>query len=265
MKKITVIALSLILCAGLTACGTPAQSANSETPVSVSEIPTNPESNPSETIASGLNNTAEPSTDGISYEVTYANAKTYKNSIGTVWVQAIFEVENTGSKPLYMNTGAFDLEDADGKLIKSRDMVSSYPEVIDPGEKAYYYEETTIEELSDALDLNIIPRPKAQAAKVDNIRLQISDFEISDGQLGLKMRGRIENNTSDTQKMVYIAAILFNDSDCPVGRIFTILTDDLGAGDKIGFEGTAMSLPKEITADNVARYEVFAYPMQFQF
>ena len=41
----------------------------------------------------------ETASNEPSYEITYQNARTYKNSIGTVWSQAIFEITNTGATP----------------------------------------------------------------------------------------------------------------------------------------------------------------------
>lgn len=208
----------------------------------------------------------EPELEEIAYEVTYSSAITYKNSIGTVWAQAIFEVENTGSAPLYMSSGAYDLEDLSGKLISSRTMVSVYPTVIAPGEKAYYYEDTTLDGIDDALDVKILPRPKADKAKVDLVRFNVTDVELVDEAYGgIKAKGRVENATDEAQKMAYIAIILFDSSDKPIGVLMTILMDELAAGDKIGFEASTMTLPDGITTENVTRFEAYSYPTQMQF
>lgn len=200
------------------------------------------------------------------YEVTYSHATSYKDSIGTVWMQAIVEIENTGSSDLFLSTGNMDIEDANGKLITSRTMVSCYPNVISPGEKGYYYESTTLNDLDEAIDLVVIPRPDIKAAKVDKITLNISEDELANKTYGgLSLKGRIENPTSEEQKLVYIAAVLFDAQDVPIGLMFTIITDPIKAGDKIGFEMSSSALPSDVTLDRVARYEIFAYPTQFQF
>lgn len=236
MKKVLSMFLVVVLCFGISVCGI------CEDPM-IKQI-----------------------TNDSSYEITYAKAITYKNSIGTIWIQALFEVENTGTKPLYLSFGAYDLENETGALIKSSSMVSVYPDVIDPGEKAYYYEETTLDNVVDLIELNIIPRPSVEEAKIDNIRFPVTDFSITNTQYGdLKMLGRIENTSDESQTWIYIAAILFDENDVPIGQMFTILTEEIAAGDKIGFEGSSFSLPENITAENIARHEVFAYPLQIQF
>lgn len=221
---------------------------------------------PGESETSNQTEPSEESTEEVAYEITYSSAITYKNSIGTVWVQSIFVVENTGTVPLYMSSGAYDLEDADGNLIASRTMVSVYPSVIAPGEKAYYYEETTLDDLTDPIELDILPRPTADKAKVDMVRNTLTDIEITaDEYSGVSVKGRVENNTAETQSMTYIAIILFDSGDIPIGMVTTILMEDLAPGDKFGFETSGFSLPDTVTVDAVARHEAYAYPMQMQF
>ena len=205
------------------------------------------------------------STNAESYEVTYTSAKLYTSSIGTVWLQTIIEVENTGDSDLYLSAGAYDLEDDTGKLVSSQDLVSVYPSVISPGEKAYYYEETTVDDLDENTVLTVIPRPKVAQSKVDKIQFPISDFELkADEYNGVSMIGRVENNTDEEQTLVNIACILFDSENVPIGVIFTMLTEDFNASDKIGFEGTGFSLPPDVTMENVASHIEFAYPTQFQ-
>lgn len=249
MKKLLAIILALIL---LSACGSTTE-------------PSSTASNPDTTAEQSAPESAE-SEKKEDFQVTYTSAKLFKNSIGTVWLQTIIEVENTGTGDLYMNSGAYDLEDSTGKLIASRDMVSVYPQVISPGEKAYYYEETTLEEVDESTELKVLPRPKAESLKVDKLIFPVTDFELeSDDYFSLKMIGRVENTSSEPQNMVYVACVLYNAEEKPIGVIFTILMEELAAGDKIGFEGTAISLPPDITLESVASHSVIAYGHQYQF
>lgn len=200
------------------------------------------------------------------YEIVYENAKMYKNSIGTTYVQIVFEVSNTGDSPLYLSSGACDLEDEEGNLISSQTLISAYPEVIDPGESGYYYEETILSDVEEIIPLKILPRPNVSKAKVDNIRFPVTDVSLSDDKYGgVKMMGRVENNTEENQSFVYVVAILLNKSNEPIGQIFTILMEDIEPGGKIGFEAGGMSLPDGINVDSIADKKVFAYPIQFQF
>jgi len=256
MKRRT-LALLLVstLAFSLTACGDSGSGDESKKP-----------DTPSETV----NTSVEPEPtkeqkDDVAHEITYTNVRTYTDSIGTTWAQVIVEIENTGTSDLYLSSGGYDLEDESGKLITSSTMVSTYPEVISPGEKAYMYEENMLDNPVEG-KLTVVPRPSVEKAKVDNIRFNVTDVEISESQYGqLKAIGRVENTTQEDQSMVYIALILKDANGVPIGQIFTILTDDLPAGEKIGFEATAMSLPDDVTVDAIANYDVFAYPMQMQF
>ena len=200
------------------------------------------------------------------HEITYAHARSWVNSIGTVWVQAIIEVTNTGSSTLFLNPGAFDLEDSDGNLVKSVTLVSVFPAVIAPGEKAYYYEETTLD-IDDAIDLVILPRPSVESARVDLIRLDVTDLELSVGLFdsGITARGRVENTTDEMIDFVYIAVVLFDSEDRTLGLLFTIIMEDLNPGDRIGFEMSDFSMPNDISVDDVHRHIVYSYPNQFQF
>jgi len=201
----------------------------------------------------------------VSYEVVYSHAYAWVSSIGTAWVQSVFEVRNTGSVPLFLNSGAYDLERADGSLVASRSMVSVFPSIINPGESAFYYEEAMID-VDVGTELIILPRPNVREARVERVKFPVTDFSLTEGQFGgLRMLGRVENTSEETQTMVYVAVVLFDDMDNPIGLMFTILMEGLEPGDRIGFEQGSVALPDDVTLDRVARYEVFAYPLQFQF
>lgn len=219
-----------------------------------------------ESSASELTDNQSQEQKEASCEITYISAKAYTNSIGTPYVQVIVEIENTGTTDLYLSSGSYDLEDADGNLLASNSMVSTYPTVISPGEKAYMYDEDMMDEPVSG-EIVVKPRPNVKIAQVENIRYNISDVNISTDKYGrLKAIGRIENGTNENADgMIYIVFILKDAGGNPIGQIFTILMDDLAAGDKIGFEATETMLPNDVTAESVASYEVFAYPMQIQF
>ena len=195
------------------------------------------------------------------------NARAWVNSIGTTWVQSVFEVKNTGTVPLYLSSGAYDLERADGSLVRSSSLVSAFPQVINPDESAYYYEETTLDDAPKDGKLVIIPRPDVRVAKVKHIRYPVTDFQLSEGSYGrgIKMMGRVENTSADKQNLVYVCAVFYDKNDDPIGVNFTIIMESMEPGSKIGFESSTLSLPDDITVDKIARYAVFAYPMQMQF
>lgn len=260
MKKLIALLMALALVFSLAACGGSADQSDGNQgdgqPQGQSSQPEE-DSTPVEEI--------KPA--GPVYEITHQNAKVWVNSIGTTWVQTIIEITNTGSENLYLSPGSYDLEDSDGNLVTSRSTVSTYPDVLAPGEKGYMYEETTLDDYSGDGNLTVLPRPDIELAKVDLIRYDVTDVTVSnDTYSGVKVLGRVENTTDETgDGMIYIVAFFYDESGTPIGSAFTILTDTLESGAKVGFEFSGFSLPDDITADSVASNIIYAYPSQFQF
>lgn len=211
----------------------------------------------------GAQNQQQSEANDFAYEITYSKANTYTDSIGSVWVQTIVEITNTGSKDLYLSAGSYDLEDNTGKLIASQSLVSTYPEVISPNEKAYMYEETTLDSLPEG-ELTIVARPSVESSKLENIRYNVTDVVLSDDEYGgIKALGRVENTTPEDDLMAYVVITLKDAYDKPIGLLFTI--SEIKAGEKVGFETTGFSLPPEVKLSSVSSFDAFAYPSRFQF
>ena len=269
MKKILPLLLALLLCLSVAACGSQAPSApsTSTSPAAESAKPSPaatedkaPEASPKDT---GAETSAKPKEEAA-YEVTYSKARMWDSGFGSTYLQTIVEITNTGTVPLYLSSGSYDLETADGDLVTSQSMVSMYPSVLDVGEKGYMYDETIFDE-GPVDDLVVIPRIKAEKSKVDLVRYNVTDVKLSDDQFfGIKALGRVENTTDADDDMPEVAIVLYNSDGEPVGILFTFL-DELASGDKMGFEASGISLPDEITSDYVADTLVYAYPIQFQF
>lgn len=250
MKKALFLFLVTALILSLVACGgTPSKPAvNGQTPAeSGSEKVPTPNA---------------PEAEDFAIEVS-SKAITYGNSIGSTWVQTIIEITNIGSKDIYLSAGSYDLEDSAGKLIESRSIVSVYPSVISPGEKGYLYEETTLDAAPEG-ELTVIPHVKADPAKVQNIRYNVSDVELSADEFsGIKALGRVENTTTEDDGLANVVIVLKDVNNAAIGVLFTFV--DINAGDKVGFSTSGFSLPPSVTIDAIASFEAFAYPTQFQF
>lgn len=197
------------------------------------------------------------------YELGDAEIRTWTDSIGSKWIQVSFAVKNTGGKDLYLSSGTIDVEDASGALIDTLSMVSAYPQIVQPGETAYYYEETTFEgESTEGLKAALHPDIKVSSNEC--VRLAVSDVTLKDDSyFGVKALGRVENTTDEEQKLVYIVINMFDADGALLGQEFTILSNSLAPGEKISFETS--SLGNRITAAEVASYEIYAFPNQYQF
>jgi hypothetical protein len=254
MKKLLLLFLVLLMIS-ISACffPPPQRAERTNTPSPTANLQEEPPNGPQEDIQSEL-----------TYEITFTNAVTWTSSIGTGWIQVIVEVLNNGTLPLYLSSGTIDLEDESGAFLSSIRFVSAYPDIIEPGEKGYYIESTFFDE--DIESIVVLPRPDVRRARIDNIRFDVSEFSLSESRYGgINMRGRVENTHYETHEMLYIVAILLDENDNPIAHIFTILMELFSPSDIIGFESSTSSIPPNITVDDVARYEVFAYPLQFQF
>ena len=252
MKKALLIILALCMILAMSACFVP--------PVGGGMGSSNESDNEStnETKATEATTTSDP------YKITYSSAKTYRSDTSTTWVQAIAEIENTGSYNLYLRTGKCDIEDSEGNLVASRDM-SVYPQIIAPGEKAVYYDEYVIDSLPEPAELKIVPRPDVVKSLTKHVTYSVTDISIADYIYGgIKVVGRMENTSKYEESMIYVAVTLYNEASEPIGLVYTILYDKIAPGEKVGFEAANASLPDEVTADSVASYTAVAYPYQFQ-
>lgn len=210
---------------------------------------------------------ADVQNEEASYEVTYQNISFHQDSIGTLWSQAIVEVTNTGNNNLYLDYSSYELTAEDGTIIHTTsNSFIPYPQIIEPGEKGYYYEEQTMDSQTPTNGITITPHISAKAATVENLRMEVSNTEIYDKDMGgIDVHGKIKNTTGAEQSNVYVAAILFNADGQPIGQLFTVLVNTLQPDEEIGFELEPMGLPESITRSSIADYKIFAYPEQFQF
>ena len=79
------------------------------------------------------------------------------------------------------------------------------------------------------------------------------------------MMGRVINNGSESVSYLYVVANLYDANHNPIGQLIEIVSDGLKSGEKKGFTATTLSVPPSLKKDNVAFYEVFAFPRQYQF
>lgn len=241
MKKVIILLLCFVIC--LSGCGNeePERVPNQNTIVIEPQQP--------ETAAD--------------YETTVYPVKTWVNSIGSPYAQIIVGVKNTGTANLYLSAGDIDLENSDGSLFSVVNLVSVFPEIIAPGETAFYYEEVLLDAPADS-ELTAIPHIDVEEAYIDMIRCPVTDVTVSETGYGeIKVIGGVENNTNEDQTMLYVSAMLFDSNGDPLGHVFNIL--DVAAGEKVGFECVSLSLPEDVSVSDVASYSLVAYPMQFQF
>ena len=207
--------------------------------------------------------TAEP-LKGAHWEKVSSGAKVWKNSIGTQWVHAWYVIKNTGDVPLYLESASMDIEDKDGELLQTLRSVSAYPQVLKPGEVGVYDECTITDEDLPTKGLKIHFRPKVEEATVKCIRYSVKNFKVkTDKYKNTKGKGKVENKTKETADgMIYVCALCFNEKGSYRGLLWTIITDDIPAGDYLGFE--TMSAEWKVKEGDYAKVVKYAYPYQYQ-
>lgn len=249
-KRLIIVAIVLVFVIGIIALGSSGSSGDSK--------------NIGDDASKNTKTVTEDKKEEADYEVGDGFTEVWTDSISTKWIRIAVPVKNTGSVNLYVSDASFDVENKDGEIVDTVDYVSAYPQIIKPGETAYYYEETTYDG-KDTKDLKVIPDIDVEKATVDCIRYSISEDKVKTEKYGrTSLLGRVENTTDVDGSNVYVTVNYFDKDGKFLSQQFTILDNDLKAGAKKGFETSSLNAYKFKSGD-VGSYEVYAYPHQFQF
>ena len=196
-----------------------------------------------------------------SFDIGEAYISTRTDILGISYLSVSIPVNNTGNTDLYLSSGSIDIEYSNGSLAQTLNLVNVYPQIIKANETAYYYDEVIFEG-TETDGLKVVPHFDISKSKVEYIRLPTSDVQIKDtNYLGVKVIGRVENDTSKEQKLVYVVILLFDDKNNCIGQLIDII-NSIPPKERIGFEAT--SLNGDISASDVSKFIVYAYPYQVQ-
>lgn len=199
--------------------------------------------------------------DGVSYEITYQNTRVF-SEYGSTKAKVLIEISNNGTENLYLKSGSYDIEDADGNLIATESLASIYPTVLAPGEKGYLYETTYLDNYTGDGNVTVLPRFRIEEATIENTRYPVSDITISDDSYGdIKVMGRVENNTNETESSPKIVIVFYDENGTPLGLGLNLQLSGLEPGVKAGFEMSIDDLPDGVTSAQIADYTVYAYPL----
>lgn len=203
---------------------------------------------------------------GESYRITYQNCRLEESLIGTAsQYESIVEIENDGSVDLYLKDATFDFEDRSGHLLETKSFVSADPEIIAPGEKGYFYSSGSLDNVTASTDYVFKPVLKVEKSKKPIIRYAISDTSKEITQYDqLKITGRVQNNTSEDDSMIWVALILYRYDGTPIVAGGTNVLD-VKAGETVSFSRSFSKSELGIPASEVARFEAYACKMQYQF
>ena len=199
----------------------------------------------------------------MKYEELDYSVRIWTNSIGSKWIQVAVPVKDTGNVPIYLSSMSVDVESSSGDLLQTISYINGYPDYLKPGETGYYYKETTCDFEDD--EVNLVTHLDVKSTHNEVIRYNVSDISFQDDNtFGVKVLGRVENQTDEEGSLVYVVANLYDSSNNLLSSCFTILDDNLASHDKIGFTLSQYSY-RDFTVADVASYEVYSYPTQFNF
>jgi len=202
----------------------------------------------------------------VKYEITNQQERIYE-SFREPRYETLIEIENTGTAPIYFGTQKYDLEDKAGNIIKTGSL-SSYPDILNPGEKGYFYDSAELTGASLDIEVVFKPRWNIKMAKEDRINFDLSNIDIREGQFGTTVYGKISNNTGKKQTWAIISVFLYAKDGSPIGVWRTNVMEDMPEGASFGFEISGIlnrTLYENVTAEMIGSYIAYAYPPQYQF
>lgn len=230
------------------------------------------ESNPEIDSASGEEAEAAPSVEEkepakkADYNVKQEYFNDYVNSIGMHIGNAFVEIENTGNVPLYLHDAKFDIEDDNGHLLKSENMVSTCPDAIFPGECGYFYDDhIDLDDVDDSNGLKLVPNYKVDEAKHEIVDYETNDVSIrEDDMWKCKIIGRLTNTTDEKIGIIYVNAIYYDADGNVLGISGTNLTD-IEAGATESFEIIGQFFRDDVSFSDIADYKVIPRAWYLQF
>ncbi len=204
--------------------------------------------------------TKSDDSDKLDYTVGNESVSVTTDSIGTIYVTASFSVTNNGKQNIYLKSGSADIENSNGSLEDTLSL-SACPKILKPGETGWYYERGFYDG-SEKSNIKLIGHPDIEKASADCIRYVVSDVSIKDERYsGAKVIGRVENTTSEEGTSVNVVANLFDSNGKLIAQESSYVDGGLDAGEKKSFE--IGSFNSWLKASNIAKYEVYAYPTQY--
>lgn len=259
MKKILALLGVLALLLAMTACGEEKTETSAQTP---SESTSAPTASTTETATEETEeSTEEPTEASTVLTVGQSVNATFLDEFGTIYAMALVPVQNNGETAVCLPMGVLEFTNAAGETVFRAESVAAYPDVIGPGETAYYFEQVA-PDIADAEALTATLQPVEATPVEQVVRLDTSGFSYlrNSPYGGMVLTGTVKNTTAADQDMVCVAAVLYEGEE-PFAVIYTVLMETVAAGTSLDFTIEHYLLPETVRAETVTRYELVAFPM----
>lgn len=194
---------------------------------------------------------------------------TYGDDSGDIMYWFVQEITNDGNEPLYLKDCPIDIVDNNGHLIDTENFISSCPDVINPGEKGYFYNSIGSFMLNESVrnygPINVVSHVDVVKSDEKPIEYEVSDTSLTKNTIGLpSVIGRVTNNTGEDDSLLYLNVIFYNKNK-EVIFISGVNVTDLQSGATKSFECSAIGMPDNITYEDISSYEVIARKSHYQF
>lgn len=206
-------------------------------------------------------NNVTPEKEVLDYTISNTTFYTYNNVLNKIGYCFILEITNTGTCPLSLEDCYVDFEDADEHLIATEKFISSCPDIINPGEKGYFYNGGLSLTLDADISINdevyAVPHINITESKYAPIDYLVSDTSITKNHNTAKILGRVTNNTAKDDPLLYLNVIFYDADGNVIGITGTNITD-LDSGTTKSFECTSMYAAGNFDYDEIYEYEIIA-------
>lgn len=206
---------------------------------------------------------AVTSTDELAYEITYEKLRIRDKSEKNVVLDALFEIENTGSVPITVKDFSVDIESVDGELLAVEDLFSRTLYNVAPGEKVYFWNDyMTVNDSTDRTQYAMRPSIKVEQARGVSETFDIDILSCNDTSStyysSVEILGKLINNTSKSGTCWGVRIVLFDSNNIPLCVAFSNLgLPELEPGETQSFSVKEM-LPVGVSYDDIAYWVAFS-------
>lgn len=197
------------------------------------------------------------------YEITYQRDWVYRDAMDDPCCYGLVEIENTGNVNLLLNPSTFRFQDPEGEEITTCRLVSSFPKVVAPGEKGYFYASMAPLEadMDEDTEYEMVPRLKIERTEEPAHNFPVSNVVKQEGDLFAAWRfdGSVKNDRDHDMEYIQVECLIYDGDGKPLAACKTNVKD-VGAGQRKDFSISTLYLKDmELKMEDAEDYQIFAY------
>jgi len=179
------------------------------------------------------------------------------DSTGEDYIILAFEVSNSLNKPLYLKASDFDIVDENDELIDTMKLVNAYPQIIEPGNVAVYYDVKTSDKISDTnIKLKAIPHIESEKSHAKQYKLFITGVRTGGSSYAMVT---VKNSSSRTEYSNVHIAVIAKKSNNEVVSVMTTTIDSIKPGAEMEYKVKDRLQQRELGSNIVTDFYNFVY------